>query len=324
MINAHKVCVCLMLAKHSSNNYAFLSILVIQEFPALRPPLTGMSSPTTVILSPSGHYSPLLEANKPQYVYCVQPSPGRPPIYFPANMMPQPQSSKHIKAPSTNPPVYYTNDVVSAAHVNTTKPYAIVNALPTTTGMGMYPRQLGPYEGAVIVRSPTQTDKPKTTIHTPPPPPPPPPPTSSCEGPSDDLNSHLQTINKNISAAFTSSNEDMLVTAFEDAWKKFQANGPRYSSKPVATARSIAPPNAEVVPISGAIPSRLSLVRPAGQRPRTIAPKVHRMCSRCGRDATYLCSGCRTEWYCGRDCQVCVRVCVCGRDCQVCVCAICM
>ena len=260
-----------------------------------------MSSPTTVILSPSGHYSPLLEANKPQYVYCVQPSPGRQPIYFPANMLSPPQSSKHLIKPlTTNPPVYYTNEAVSSAHVNTTKPYAIVNALPTTTGIGMFPRQLGPYqpmgEGPVIVRSPTQTEKPKTAIHTPPP--------SSCEGPSDDMNSHLQTINKNISAAFTNSNEDMLMTAFEDAWKKFQANGPRYASKPVVTSRGHAPPNAEVVPISGPITSRLSLVRPASQRPRTIAPKVHRMCARCGRDATYLCSGCRTEWYCGRDCQV--------------------
>ena len=32
--------------------------------------------------------------------------------------------------------------------------------------------------------------------------------------------------------------------------------------------------------------------------------KSVRICSRCGNEATYLCSGCQQEWYCGRDCQV--------------------
>lgn len=34
------------------------------------------------------------------------------------------------------------------------------------------------------------------------------------------------------------------------------------------------------------------------------AGKRDRMCTFCGRDATFLCSGCHKEWYCGRDCQV--------------------
>ena len=29
-----------------------------------------------------------------------------------------------------------------------------------------------------------------------------------------------------------------------------------------------------------------------------------RICTACGRDATFLCSGCHKEWYCGRECQV--------------------
>ena len=32
--------------------------------------------------------------------------------------------------------------------------------------------------------------------------------------------------------------------------------------------------------------------------------KLSRICTLCGKDATYLCSGCHTEWYCSRECQV--------------------
>lgn len=32
---------------------------------------------------------------------------------------------------------------------------------------------------------------------------------------------------------------------------------------------------------------------------------VNHVCTLCGKDATFLCSGCHVEWYCGRDCQVC-------------------
>lgn len=32
--------------------------------------------------------------------------------------------------------------------------------------------------------------------------------------------------------------------------------------------------------------------------------KITRQCARCCKDATYLCSGCHQEWYCGRECQV--------------------
>ena len=210
----------------------------------------------------------------------------------------------------TNPPLYYSSEMVQSAPVNTTKPYAIVSALPSTGAMNLYPRQLthlqpiggegvGPIVMAGSVAS--HTEKSKKLAHAPPPSYP-----KSGSPASEELSSHLQTINKNISAAFTSSNEEMLISAFEDAWKKFQANGLKYKAGPskLVSSRSLGPPNAEVVTIPGPVSSRLSLVRPVGQRPRPVAPKVNRTCALCGREATYLCSGCRTEWYCGRECQV--------------------
>lgn len=32
--------------------------------------------------------------------------------------------------------------------------------------------------------------------------------------------------------------------------------------------------------------------------------KANKTCTKCGKAATFLCSGCRREWYCGRNCQV--------------------
>ncbi len=32
--------------------------------------------------------------------------------------------------------------------------------------------------------------------------------------------------------------------------------------------------------------------------------KKNKQCSRCGKSATFICSGCKKEWYCGKDCQV--------------------
>ena len=47
-----------------------------------------------------------------------------------------------------------------------------------------------------------------------------------------------------------------------------------------------------------------SKVQPIPALSQKSKPKSVRMCSRCGNEATYLCSGCQQEWYCGRDCQV--------------------
>ena len=235
-------------------------------------------------------------------------------MYIPASVIqqahPQAKDATVMLTPHTKPtnsPLYYTSEVVQSAPVNTTKPYAIVNALPSTGGMSIYPRHFGiggEGVGPILMAGSPMTDKRKKVTHTPPPPPPVTYPKSGSPA-SEELTSHLQTINKNISAAFTSSNEDLLISAFEDAWKKFQANGFKYKgSSKVISSRSHGPPNAEVVTIPGTVASKLSLVRPVGQRSRPVAPKVNRTCALCGREATYLCSGCRTEWYCGRECQV--------------------
>ena len=44
--------------------------------------------------------------------------------------------------------------------------------------------------------------------------------------------------------------------------------------------------------------------------PLPIKKQQGKICSRCGKLATYICSGCRKEWYCGRECQVSIVFCV--------------
>lgn len=196
-------------------------------------------------------------------------------------------------------------------HVNTTKPYAIVNALPSSTGLNVYPRQVFPVpsggETTVIVENPNVVlEKPAPTVPMPTP--------SVSKSSSQDQN--LRPTNSKKQAVTTApsnanTKEDLLMSNFEEAWKKIQENGHRYKPSPVVPAmkpRPQAPSNAEVAPVAGHVTSRLSLVRPVGKRSRTVTPKVHRLCARCGWDATYLCSGCRTEWYCGRDCQVIILI----------------
>lgn len=91
------------------------------------------------------------------------------------------------------------------------------------------------------------------------------------------MSSHLQAISKKIGAAFSQCNEEMLIAAFEDAWKKFQANGRKYESLAHSSKASITkthiPPNAEVVAVPGTS-SRVSLVRASAGRPKPIAPKA--------------------------------------------------
>jgi hypothetical protein len=97
----------------------------------------------------------------------------------------------------------------------------------------------------------------------------------------EQTNAQLDEIGKKIGDAFANSSEHMLIAAFEDAWKKFQANGKRYqvpksSSRRVgvtetsAHPKSIAPPNAEVVSVPGTS-SRLSLIRPTYSRSKIAA-----------------------------------------------------
>lgn len=335
-----------------------------------------------------------------------------------------PTSSSVTRSAASLPVVY-----------STTKPYAIVNAMP---GSQIY------YTASQVVQ-PSQADAvtlPAGSL-------PHPPKTysvideQSVTG-KQHTNDVVQKISKKIGAAFDSGNENLLVAAFEDAWKKFQANGTQYERgvicppAKVTSGKEPPPPNAEVFSVPGTT-SRVNLVRqtssgngggrsklvpkqplpasvqvhkvisppplssqtqssyvytatadPAGQpqvylqavpvspalptnqqqqqqklvqtqHPKVLStglfyppnagtkvssggpqrvivsqsvPVVHspatvsssnstsgktqqtqtsqkrrsnksRFCSRCGKSATYLCSGCHLEWYCGRDCQVC-------------------
>lgn len=310
-------------------------------------------------------------------------------------------------------------NVVGFSSVTTTKPYAIVNAMPGTQIVYTTSQGIQPSPGGVVTTPPGSLPQPPKTY-------------SLIDKPSEGGKLHhrdvVQTISKKIGDAFDSGNEQLLVAAFEDAWKKFQANGKQYehsvitaSAAKTPSGKEQPPPNAEVFTLPGTT-SRMNIVRQtSGNRliaPKTTSPlqvqqviappplsskgqanyvgttaaqqqlylqpatvnstafkssgqqpqpssqhsKVHssglfyppsstssmavtqknitgavgtqrvigtqnapvvrqsnsekshgggrtrtnksKVCSRCGKAATYLCSGCHAEWYCGRDCQV--------------------
>lgn len=323
---------------------------------ANHPPASHMTSP---------HY-PARDSNSQSYpnksvYYCVQS--GGKPVYIPASVIHQARSRKdHQHSSMFSPPVqdvgnessvqplvsvadvspqlYYTSDIpavssrsVQATTVNTTKPYAIVNAIPSSADVHVYSSHLPHAQQVMNPLSHMGVDgvkvcEEKTFNGT----------TNALHGngegstlevvspttsyptnqPPEDLACNLQVINKKISAAFINCSEDMLISAFDDAWRKFQANGQKYSPVPKQTNIVTAPPNVEMVTIPGSTSSRLTLLRPvSGQKPRPVVPKANRVCALCQRDATYLCSGCRTEWYCGRNCQVCVHACALCMLCQI-------
>lgn len=202
--------------------------------------------------------------------------------------------------------VYYTVPSTQAGTLSTTKPYAFVTALPTSAdsrGLVTIPqssvqaaggraqlqvhasRQVVPAAsrgqvGVVTYSHPSQRKQNKVTV------------VSKAGSTSaatrdtasdDDLAKTLQSIAHNIGTAFLNYNEDMLLAAFEDAWKKFQANSRKYEalarlensaikvSTVPTTSKHQAPPNAEVVNTPGI--SKLSLVRPTNAKPKPIVPK---------------------------------------------------
>ena len=222
------------------------------------------------------------------------------------------QASSAISAPT------YQKEVVGgskAMPVTTTKPYAIVSAQPTASieiqGVPINQQgtplispqvQLGysslsptPYIQAAVnpsvdAKQPTHTSTASnwsssytkavkvpsggTRVST---------SVSSSSGHSqrevdETATSQLEEIGRNISDAFANSSEKMFIAAFEDAWRKFQANGRRYQSASsnsnsvqrakrqelVAHPKTVAPPNAEVVSVPGSS-SRLSLIRPTSR-----------------------------------------------------------
>ena len=319
-------------------------------------------------------------------------------------------------------------NVAAFSGVNTTKPYAIVNAMPGTqivytTSQGAQPSHVG---GGVVTGPVGSLPQPPKTYSL----------ISEKQNAGGKLHHRdvVETISKKIGDAFDSGNEQLLVAAFEDAWKKFQANGKQYEHGVITSAAKTSlgkeplAPNAEVFCVPGT-GSRVTLVRqtstnsggnrllapkttsplpvqhliapappPLSSQPQTkyvytaanaVQPQVYlqpvtvsssfpsgqqqppnpkfqttglfyppssttapqkkttvgtgiqrvivsqsapvvqhsvsscssdktqetnrkprerssksKVCSRCGKSATYLCSGCHAEWYCGRECQV--------------------
>ena len=142
--------------------------------------------------------------------------------------------------------------------VSTTKPYAIVNAMPGTAQIPAAASLPQPPKTYSLV--PKKQTQEKQTQH----------------------REVVQTISKKIGDAFDSGNEKLLVAAFEDAWKKFQANGEQYKPpgghiKLTGTTKVVSkdppPPNAEVFAVPGTT-SRVSLVRQTSANRTVLAPKT--------------------------------------------------
>ena len=271
---------------------------------------------------------------EPTLKHMHPPPPYRPPLTA-TNVVTAPGTKGHVLPPYTIPAqraavspqvqqqtnvVYYTTGGVPSSGrgtpVNTTKPYAIVAALPaaadsmgnieyripvsqqtsdiqyiTTPAPQILPQHTEKLAQAQDVTYAYSYKKPSSvllktpTLPTPRPSAPTVTPQSQESGHDDDIASHLQTISKKIGTAFAQFSEEMLIGAFEDAWKKFQANGRKYealtrlensstrsSASPSSTIKANYPPNAEVISTPGISP-KLSLVRPAHSRPKPIAPK---------------------------------------------------
>lgn len=268
---------------------------VVRDPPPYTPPAVSASPTLPTVAKPSSS----IAYTQPVHTGSIQ--------VVPANQ------HSNVAYYSTSAPTLRTPQATDAP-VSTTKPYAIVPALPTAQDSGDYriPMQqqsasnqptvyMQPVNGShsvpVIQNATTAPVKShKGTYHTNPSRRPPilhksspvssrPPSLQGAVGrpspPQEKVvqySEELKTITTKIGAAFANCSEEMLISAFEDAWKKFQANGKKYEalmniSKPHATSvgRVSGPPNVEVVSVPGAS-SRLSLVRPA--RPKPIAPKV--------------------------------------------------
>ena len=58
----------------------------------------------------------------------------------------------------------------------------------------------------------------------------------------------------------------------------------------------------ELTPNQGVF--QVSNAHPISALPFKSKPKRKHMCTHCGKESIYLCSGCHQEWYCGRECQV--------------------
>lgn len=276
---------------------------------AIAMPSTGVVKPgtlpinntnTTVVLQQTPHSGPSASVATVQYI--IEPLAASTPVLNAHT------HSRAINGGSSNTaPVYHTRVVGSRTMpVTTTKPYAIVPAQPTASMeiQGIAVDQRGtpaispPIQIATGGYSMVQgTPYIQTAV------------TSNLDAKQNSVrNSHahggtksnprqrvldeeataqLDEIGKKIGDAFASSSEQMLIAAFEDAWKKFQANGKRYQTTSSSSSnrriahtqeatthsfhsKSSGPPNAEVVSVPGTS-SRLSLIRPTYSRSKISA-----------------------------------------------------
>lgn len=283
---------------------------VFREPPPYTPPANGVTPTLPTVVQPQGS------------ILYTQPVHASPTQVAPTN---QQQQQTSVVYYTTSAPVPTTHapqsKSIPVSGVNTTKPYAIVPALPTAPELagikeyrlpthqqpvnnqasvqGMqYIQPINGSQGTPVIQTATNVPaKGQKAIHHINPPKRPPTSKSTTVGnrlstlqsamvpfPSSQErvakhSEELHNITKKIGAAFANCSEEMLISAFEDAWKKFQANGRKYEAlmnlpKPHATSKGkvTAPPNVEVVSVPGT-PSRLSLVRPTA-RPKPIAPKM--------------------------------------------------
>ena len=260
-----------------------------------KPSSLSIKNPTTAVpvhvvqQTPQSGHSPTLQ-------YIIEPVAASTPVL---------KSHRAIERSSSGPPVYTQVVGSRTMPVTTTKPYAIVPAQPTSVeiqGIAVDQRgapvinpqmqmagEFGMVQGVPYVQTAITTTpeaKQATNIAG----------TSSrnFQGGArakrnldEQATAQLEEIGKKIGDAFANSSEQMLIAAFEDAWKKFQANGKRYQPSAVDGGggggskrlghiqetthhKSCGPPNAEVVSVPGTS-SRLSLIRPTYARSKISA-----------------------------------------------------
>lgn len=148
--------------------------------------------------------------------------------------------------------------IVAFSGVSTTKPYAIVNAMPGTQIPAAASLPHPPKTYSLVSEKQTNSSS-----------------TNKLQN-----REVVQNISKKIGDAFDSGNEQLLLATFEDAWKKFQANGKEYessgqvvSSSTKVVGKDPPPPNAEVFAVPGTT-SRVSLVRQTSSNRTVLAPKT--------------------------------------------------
>ena len=272
----------LVLPITSQTPVSMVSVMVSPTVPTA----IGSSQYITTVPSQQATQTPVQYIATKQPVQKTQVNYSTQPPAYSSHMKP---TSYVYVVPTTATPAV-SNQITA---ITTTKPYAIVNALPPSAtsqsgveyigspsslqnvgyvqlanASALQPQAVEFSGGSgrkVVQASPLQTAiSPKTGQQT----------SFSVTSPAQQRDAYvsLHSISKKIEGAFATCSEDMLISAFEDAWKKFQANGSKFKRAARNTA-PITPPNAEVVSIPGH-DSRLSLVRSVRSRPKPIAPKA--------------------------------------------------